>query len=69
MEMNDLTEKVIGLAIEVHRQLGPGLLESCYQECLYEINKLDLKVEKEKSMPIVYKKIKLNSRLPHRSIN
>lgn len=34
MEMNQLTEKVIGLSIEVHRHLGPGLLESAYQECL-----------------------------------
>lgn len=61
MEMNDLTEKIIGLAIEVHRHLGPGLLESAYQECLlYEINKLNLKVEKEKTLPIIYKEIKLN---------
>jgi len=58
--MNELTEKVIGLAIEVHRNLGPGLLESAYQECLlYEIKKLGLKVEKEKPLPIVYKEIKL----------
>jgi GxxExxY protein len=35
MEVDKLTEKVIGLAIEVHRHLGPGLLESAYQECLY----------------------------------
>jgi GxxExxY protein len=35
MEVDKLTEKVIGLAIEVHQHLGPGLLESAYQECLY----------------------------------
>ncbi len=52
---------VIGLAIEVHRQLGPGLLESAYQECLfYEIKKAGLKVEKEITLPIIYKEIKLD---------
>lgn len=61
MEMNDLTEKVIGLAIEVHRHLGPGLLESSYQKCLhYEIKKSGLMIEKEKSMPVVYKEIELD---------
>jgi GxxExxY protein len=61
MEINELTEIVIGFAIEVHRNLGPGLLESAYKECLlYEINKFGLKVESEKSLPIIYKKIKLN---------
>jgi GxxExxY protein len=61
MEINELTEIVIGFAIEVHRNLGPGLLESAYHECLlYEINKFGLKVESEKSLPIIYKEIKLN---------
>jgi GxxExxY protein len=67
-ELTDITEhlqaisyKVIGLAIEVHRQLGPGLLESAYQECLfYEIIRAGLKVEKEITLPIVYKEIKLD---------
>jgi GxxExxY protein len=60
-EVQALSYKIIGLAIEVHRQLGPGLLESAYQECLfYEIKKAGLKVEKEKSLPIVYKEIELN---------
>ena len=45
MEINDLTEKIIGLAIEVHRHLGPGLLESAYKECLfYEIKKTGIHV-------------------------
>ncbi|MBC9794767.1 GxxExxY protein [Sinomicrobium weinanense] len=61
MEINDLSYKVIGLAMEVHRQLGPGLLESAYQECLYyEIRKAGIYVEKEKALPIVYKDIKLD---------
>jgi GxxExxY protein len=52
---------VISLAIEVHRQLGPGLLESAYQQCLfYEIKKAGLKVEKEITLPIIYKEIKLD---------
>lgn len=59
-ELNALSYKVIGLAIEVHRQLGPGLLESTYQACLfYELKKSGLKVEKEVSLPITYKEIKL----------
>ena len=61
MEIDKLTEQVIGLAIEVHRHLGPGLLESAYQECLYyELCKTNLKVEREKKLPIAYKEIKLD---------
>ena len=61
MEVDKLTEQVIGLAIEVHRHLGPGLLESAYQECLYyELNKANLKVERELKLPIEYKEIKLD---------
>ncbi len=60
MEINELTEKVIGLAIEIHRHLGPGLLESAYQECLvYELKKNYLYVEKEVILPITYKEITL----------
>ncbi|MFK5879233.1 MAG: GxxExxY protein [Flavobacteriaceae bacterium] len=56
-----LTEKIIGAAIEVHRTLGPGLLESAYQECLlFELKSHGLKVEKEKALPIIYKDIKLD---------
>lgn len=58
---NDLSSKIIGCAIEVHKQLGPGLLESAYQECLlYELKNKGLKVQKEKPMPIVYKDVKLD---------
>ena len=61
MESNEITGLIIGKAIEVHRQLGPGLLESAYQECLYyELVNEGLKVKKEKPLPIVYKEIKLD---------
>ncbi|HJY11664.1 MAG TPA: GxxExxY protein [Flavobacterium sp.] len=60
-KLDAITYKVIGLAIEVHKQLGPGLLESAYQECLYyEIANSGLLVEKEKILPIVYKDIRLD---------
>ncbi|MGG7033760.1 MAG: GxxExxY protein [Flavobacterium sp.] len=60
-ELNALSYKVIGLAIEVHRHLGPGLLESAYQECLYyELKNAGLKIEKEKTLPIIYKDIQLD---------
>ncbi|MBF7091855.1 GxxExxY protein [Flavobacterium sp. ALJ2] len=59
-DLQAISYKVIGLAIEVHRQLGPGLLESAYQECLfYEIKNAGLKVEKEITLPIIYKEIRL----------
>ncbi len=60
-ELESITYKVIGLAIEVHRQLGAGLLESAYQECLfYEIKNSGLYVEKELKLPIIYKDIKID---------
>ena len=60
-ELQAISYTVIGLAIEVHRQLGPGLLESAYQQCLfYEIKKAGLKVKKEIALPIIYKEIKLD---------
>ena len=61
MTENELSQIILGKAIEVHRMLGPGLLESAYQECLYyELQHAGLKVKKEKSLPIVYKEIKLD---------
>lgn len=58
---NEITEKIIGAAIKVHRALGPGLLESAYQACLYyELVKLGLKVEKEKPLPLIYEEVKLD---------
>lgn len=60
-QLDAITYKIIGLAIEVHKQLGPGLLESAYQECLYyEIVNSGLIVEKQKALPIIYKDIKLD---------
>ena len=54
-------QKIIGLAIDVHKVLGPGLLESAYKESLfYMINNHGLKVEKEKAMPLVFEEIKLD---------
>jgi GxxExxY protein len=59
--LDAITYKIIGLAIEVHKQLGPGLLESAYQECLYyEIVNTGLTVERQKVLPIIYKDIKLD---------
>jgi len=56
MEINELTSKVIGLAIEVHRQLGPGMLENIYQQCLeYELRSDGFAVESEVSLPVSYK--------------
>lgn len=61
MEIDELTEIIIGCAIEVHRNLGPGLLESAYQECLvYELRTQRIIVEKEINLPIIYKEIKID---------
>jgi GxxExxY protein len=58
---NELSNKIIGHAIEVHKTLGPGLLESAYRECLYfDLVQNGYCVEKEKPMPVVYKEIKLD---------
>lgn len=61
MTENEIASKVIGTAIEVHSVLGPGLLESAYQECLYyKILKSGLRVEKQKPMPLIYEEVKLD---------
>jgi len=61
MTENELSKIIIGCAIEVHKHLGPGLLESAYQECLlYELKNAGLNIQKEKPMPIVYKEVKLD---------
>ncbi|HEY1797642.1 MAG TPA: GxxExxY protein [Stellaceae bacterium] len=61
-QANDpLTEKIIGFAIEVHRQLGPGLLESAYEECLcYELEQNGLIFRRQVSLPVVYKAVRLD---------
>ena len=61
MTENEISRIVVNCALKVHRQLGPGLLESAYQECLmYELKNQGLVVEKEKPMPLVYDTVKLD---------
>lgn len=60
MTENKVANKIIGCAIEVHKALGPGLLENAYQECLfYKLQKEGLMVQKEKPMPLVFEEVKL----------
>ena len=55
-----LTGKIIGAAIKIHRRLGPGLLESAYEACLaYELERVGLRVERQKAVPLVYDSVKL----------
>ena len=59
--LNRITESVIGAAIEVHRALGPGLLESAYEACLaFELVERGLKVERQKPLPVVYREVRLD---------
>ena len=61
VEFADVSKRVIGCAIEVHKMLGPGLLESAYQQCLaHELRLNDINFELEKSLPVVYKGIQLD---------
>ena len=58
--VNEITEKVIGACIDIHRQLGPGLLESAYEECLcYDLSTLGLAFERQKDLPVAYKQVRL----------
>ena len=60
-KLNRITESIIGAAIEVHRALGPGLLESAYEACLtFELVQRGLKVEQQKPLPVVYREVKLD---------
>ena len=62
MDLNKFSSKIIGAAIEVHKTLGPGLLESSYEECLcYELGLRGILFERQKSLPIVYKDKHLES--------
>jgi GxxExxY protein len=59
--LDAITRRIIGAAIEVHRRLGPGLLESAYEACLaYELQQLGMKVERQKPLPVLYKEVKLD---------
>ena len=61
MNENEISNRIIGLAIEIHQSLGPGLLESAYKECLfYRLLKESFFVEKEKPMPLIYYDVKLD---------
>ena len=61
MEKDPLTEKIIGCAIEVHKALGPGLLESAYEKCFcYELVQSGLFIERQKPIPLVYKEVNLD---------
>jgi len=60
MEINELTKAIIGAAIEVHKRLGPGLLESAYRVCLaYELRKRGFNVLEEEPVPVIYDDVKL----------
>jgi len=61
MELNEISNKIIGAAIQVHRTLGPGLLESTYEACLkYELEKRDLKIQSQVGLPVIYDGIKID---------
>jgi GxxExxY protein len=61
MDVNFITSKIIGCTIEVHKNLGPGLLESAYEECMiFELRKAGLKTERQIGIHIVYKDIRMD---------
>ena len=61
MSFDALSNRVIGLAIEVHRELGPGLLESTYEACLaYELQSHNINFQKQLSLPVTYKEVKVD---------
>ncbi len=61
MELNEISEKIIGASIQVHRTLGPGLLESAYEACLkYELEKRGLKVSSQVELPVIYDGMKID---------
>jgi GxxExxY protein len=61
MELNKLTERIIGASIEVHKALGPGLLENVYKQCLYyKLQNEGIFVEKEKILPVVFEGVNID---------
>lgn len=61
MTENELSRIVFNCALKVHQTLGPGLLESAYEECLfYELKKTSLEIQKQKSLPLIYEEVKLD---------
>lgn len=62
MDREVILKLVLDCAFQVHTELGPGLLENAYEECLcYELKRVGLKVERQKALPLVYKEIKLET--------
>jgi GxxExxY protein len=60
-EINGITQAIIGGAIEVHKELGPGLLESAYQACLaFELNERGMRVDSQKELPVVFRGVKID---------
>lgn len=63
MELNAITEKIIGCGIRVHKELGPGLLESTYESCLkFELEELGLRVRRQVKQPICYRGRRVNAK-------
>lgn len=61
MTENEITEIIIGCSIKIHKNLGPGLLESAYEECLdYELKKTGITIERQKPLPLIYDDVKLD---------
>jgi len=61
VKFDDLSNKIIGCAIEVHRELGPGLLESTYEQCLaYELSRAKIPFKLQVELPVEYKEIRLD---------
>lgn len=61
MTENELSRVIFNCALKVHQTLGPGLLESAYEECLfYELKKTDLEIQKQKPLPLIYEEVKLD---------
>jgi GxxExxY protein len=62
MDTEKLFKQILDCCFHIHTQLGPGLLESAYEECLfYELNKLNINVEKQKALPLIYEEVKLDA--------
>ena len=60
-ELNSISEAIVGAAIDVHKAIGPGLLESAYEACLaYELRRRGLKVEQQKELPLKYRDVQLD---------
>jgi GxxExxY protein len=60
-KLDSITRRIIGGAIDVHRKLGPGLLESAYESCLaYELQQIGMRIERQKPLPVIYKEVRLD---------